>query len=136
MHSRIRIHVEPLRRKTRASYLSALAACFFLFSACHPRPIEDLALADVALKAAQKVKADALAPDAYRQAENYFLRAKRDYADGYFDSSKKYSREARLLAEKAEYQSLKKQSQLRSKGAEGAYEGASETSDEISPEPR
>ena len=31
--------------------------------ACHPRPTEELAIADVALKAAQKVKADSLAPD-------------------------------------------------------------------------
>ena len=92
-----------------------------LVVACQHRPIEELVLADVAVKAAQKVKADALAPDTYRKAENYFLRAKRDYEEGYFDSSAKYATEARLLAEKAEYESLLKQSKLRNKNTEGGY---------------
>jgi hypothetical protein len=85
---------------------------------CHPRPTEDLVLADVALKAAQKVKADSLAPDLYRKAENNYLRAKKDYADGYYDSCRKYSNEARMLAEQAEYKSLQKQTQLRDKPAD------------------
>lgn len=73
-------------------------------------------LADVAVKAAQKVKADALAPDTYRKAENFYLRAKQDYKEGYFDSSRKYADQARVLAEQAEYQSLAKQSRLGSGG--------------------
>lgn len=84
-------------------------------AACHPRPVEDLALADVALRAAQKVKADALAPDAYRKAENFYLRAKRDYKDGYFDSAKNYAEQARAYAEQAEFKSLLKQSQIKAK---------------------
>lgn len=72
-------------------------------------------LADVALRAAQKVKADALAPDLFRKAENHFLRAKKDYAEGYYDSCKKNANEARMLAEQAEFGSLKKQTQLRDK---------------------
>lgn len=84
-----------------------------LLCACHPRPTEDLVLADVALRAAHKVKADALSPDLYRKAENHFLRAKKDYADGYYDSCKKNANNARMLAEQAEYGSLRKQTQLR-----------------------
>lgn len=83
---------------------------------CHPRPIEDLSLADVALKAAGRAKADSLAPDTYRKAENYFLRAKKDYDEGYFDSCRKNSDETRRLAEQAEYQALKKQNQIRAGG--------------------
>ena len=83
------------------------------FDACHPRPIHDLSLANLALKAAQKAKADSLAPDSYRKAENYYLRSRKDYAEGYFDSAKKYANEARLAAEQAEYQALFKQTQVR-----------------------
>lgn len=84
-------------------------------TACVHRPVEDLVLADVAVKAAQKVKADALAPDAYRKAENYYLRAKKDFAEGYFDSSRRYARDARLLAEQAEFKALVKQNQQKTR---------------------
>lgn len=94
-----------------------------VLSACHPRPVEELVLADVSLKAAQKVKADVLAPDAYRQAENYYLRAKKDYNEGYFESAKKFAVEARQTAEQAEYRALLKQSQLRSGGTEPDFGG-------------
>ena len=75
-------------------------------------------LADVAVKAAAKVKADALAPDLYRKAENTYLRAKRDFEEGYFDSCRKFATEARVLAEKAEYEAVFKQSSTRSSSAD------------------
>ncbi len=84
-----------------------------LLVACHPRPVEDLALADVAMKAAVRAKADSLAPDAFRRAENYFLRAKKDFEEGYFESCRKNSDEARRDAEQAEFLALKKQTQIR-----------------------
>lgn len=88
------------------------------FMGCHPRPTEDLALADVALRAAQKVKSDAFAPDLYRKAENYFLRAKKDYSDGYYESCRKFANDSRMLSEQAEYKSLQKQTQLKDRPAE------------------
>lgn len=91
---------------------------------CQHRPIEELVLADVAVKAAQKVKADALAPDLYRKAENHYLRAKRDYAEGYYDSCRKYATDARLLAEQAEYQAISRQSRLRTDPEEGVPSGS------------
>jgi|GEM_PF-5496222 len=99
-------------------------ACLIFITACQSRPVRELAIADVALKSAQKVKADALAPDAYRQAENYYLRAKKDFVDGYFDSSRKYADLARTSAEKAEYLSLLKQSKLKAQSdGGGGYSG-------------
>ena len=86
-----------------------------LWVSCAHRPIDELALADAALKAALKVKADAMAPDMYRKAENYYLRAKRDYSDGYYDAARKYADQARLFAEQAEYRALFKQTQLKSR---------------------
>jgi hypothetical protein len=100
-------------KKVTGATFAFLGVLFF--SACHPRPIEDFVLADVALKAAQKVKADALAPDIYRKAENFFLRAKKDYADGYYDSCKNFSNKARIHAEQAEFIALKKQADLKDK---------------------
>jgi hypothetical protein len=82
-------------------------------TACHPRPMEDMILADAALKAAQKVKAEVLAPDFYRKAENFYLRAKKDFSEGYFESAKKFANIARQTAEQAEYQSLLKQTELK-----------------------
>lgn len=82
---------------------------------CHPRPTEDLILADVAIKAAQKVKADSLSSELYRRAENHYLRAKKDYGEGYYDSCRKHAKDARIFAEQAEYQALQKQTQIKGK---------------------
>jgi major membrane immunogen (membrane-anchored lipoprotein) len=110
----------------------ALLGAGFLLGACAARPVTEMTLADTALKAAQKAKADALAPDDYRRAENFLLRAKRDYAEGYYDSARKFARDARVAAERAEYTALKKQAQLKSAdpGVDGApANGASEGGD-------
>ncbi len=85
------------------------------FVSCSSKPVDEMILADVAVKAAQKAKADAIAVDAYRKAENFYLRAKRDYAEGYFDSARKHAIEARLFAEKAEFRALQKQGQAKAK---------------------
>lgn len=99
-----------MRRTNSIVFLVPLALAL---AGCHPRPIEDLVLADVALRAAQKAKADALAVDYYRKAENNYLRAKKDFADGYFDSCRKHSNDSRMLAEQAEFYALMKQSQTK-----------------------
>ncbi len=95
-----------------------MAAAIFvaaIFVGCSSKPVDEMILADVAVKSAQKAKADAIAVDAYRKAENFYLRAKRDYADGYFDSARKHATDARLLAEQAEYKALRKQSAAKPK---------------------
>ncbi len=83
---------------------------------CQSRPINELIFADVALKAAQKAKAENLATDLYRKAENNFLRAKRDYDESYFDSCRKFATEARILAEQAEYQAVLRQVKMQQGG--------------------
>jgi hypothetical protein len=86
---------------------------------CESRPTKELALADVAIRSAQKVKAESLATDDFRRAENFYLRAKKDFAEGYFDSSRKYATDARLAAERAEFSALSKQQK-----AKGREDGA------------
>jgi len=103
-----------------------LAGFFLLIGfvgACHPRPTHELVLADVAMKAAQKAKADSLVPDSFRKAENFFLRAKKDYSEGYFDAAARHANDARLLAEQAEFQAFKKQSQIRGRADEPSDSG-------------
>lgn len=103
-----------------ASGLGRRFPCFFsalfLLAACESRPVKEMALADVALRAAQKVKAESLATDDYRKAENFHLRAKKDYSDGYFDSARKHAELARIAAEKAEYNALVKQQIIKGQG--------------------
>ena len=101
-----------------ATWVLIQAALVLFITGCHPRPTEQMILADVALKSAQKVKAESLAPDQFRKAENFYLRAKKDYAEGYYDSARKYAEEARIMAEQAEYRSLKKQTELKGKTEE------------------
>lgn len=88
-----------------------------LLAACANRPVEELILADVAVRSAQKAKADALASDVFRKAENYFLRAKKDFTEGYFEACRKHANDARLLAEQAEYKALSKQNQVKSRSS-------------------
>lgn len=102
---------------------------------CHPRPVEDLAIADVALRAAQKSKADSLAPDLYRKAENLFLRAKKDYAEGYYDSARKFANESRMLAEQAEFKSIQKQTQLKERAPDEVTSGGVESAPIPTPYP-
>ena len=100
------------------SYLNKFFLITFILVGvgCSSKPLHELILADVALKASQKAKADSLSPDLYRKAENHLLRAKRDYREGYYESCRKFADKARILAERAEYRAVKKTSRLRGGG--------------------
>jgi hypothetical protein len=108
-------------------FMRVIFVCLFFLAGCHPRPTEDLVLAEVAIRAAQKVKADSLSPDLFRKAENHYLRAKKDYAEGYYESCKNNANTARLSAEQAEYKSLQKQTQLRDRAPEDDFAPPPET---------
>lgn len=97
-----------------------VALLFLFVLGCSSKPVTELVLADVALKAAQKAKADSLATDFFRKAENHYLRAKKDYREGYFESCRRYANEARILAEKAEYRAILKQAQIKAGNVSGA----------------
>jgi hypothetical protein len=61
-----------------------------------------------AIKAAREVQADSLAPDLYREANEWFAKSKREYRFKNFKLAKDYADKARELAEKAEFESLRK----------------------------
>ncbi len=60
-----------------------------------------------AIRAAQEVQADTLAPDFYRQALEFWDKARREYKYKNFDEAKELSDKARVLAEQAEYQAIR-----------------------------
>jgi hypothetical protein len=60
-----------------------------------------------ALKAAREVGADTLAPELYRQAGEWFFKAKREYKFKNFDMARNHAAKARAFAESAEFEALR-----------------------------
>lgn len=83
--------------------LLSLSACAIFAT----RPIQEMSNTTAALKAAKEVKADILAPELYRQAREWFFRARKAYRFKDFALSHQYTRRARLFAEKAEFEAIR-----------------------------
>jgi len=60
-----------------------------------------------ALKAAREVQADTLAPELFRQANEWFMRAKREYKLKNFQIADEYAHKARYFAEQAEFEAMR-----------------------------
>ncbi len=60
-----------------------------------------------ALRAAKEVQADVLAPELFREARDNFFKGKREYRMKNFEKAREFIERARLLAERAEFESLK-----------------------------
>lgn len=75
------------------------------------RPVQEMAVADAALRAAREVNADAIEgsniPEIYRAAADNLFKAKREYRLKNFDRARKYAVRATLLAERAEFEAVK-----------------------------
>jgi hypothetical protein len=71
------------------------------------RPAQEMSNMDVAIRAAKEVNADMLAPEIYRGALEKSLQAKKEYRFKNFLNARNLANEARDLAEKAEYQSIR-----------------------------
>ena len=61
-----------------------------------------MVFASAAMKAADRARAERLAPDLYRRAEVKYWGAKTDYLQRNFEASEKNATEAKRLFEKAE----------------------------------
>ncbi|MFI5391832.1 MAG: hypothetical protein ACHQYQ_10770 [Bacteriovoracales bacterium] len=82
-----------------------------LFGACSltsSRPKEEMSLAAAAFIAAREANAHISAPDLYRKAEYYLLKARETYRKKYFDQARDYALLAKKFAENAEFVALKK----------------------------
>ncbi len=58
--------------------------------------------------AAKEEGADVHAPNTYRKAEDFYLKAKSSYRRKYFNKAKEYAMASKSLSEQAEYQSKRK----------------------------
>lgn len=90
-----------------ASLIAALAAAGPGCSIFYSRPVQEMSDTAASLRAAREVQADTLAPELYRQANEWFFRAKNEYKFKNFKLANEYAAKARYFAEQAEFESLR-----------------------------
>lgn len=71
------------------------------------RPKLEMSLAASAFLAAREARAQILAPNIYRKAEIYYLKAKSSYRRKYFNKAKQYAILAKKFSEKAEFVAIR-----------------------------
>ena len=67
-----------------------------------------MSYAQAAFLAAKEAGADIYASNLFRQAEDYYLKAKSAYRRKYFNKAKEYALLSKQYSEKAEYDSVRK----------------------------
>lgn len=82
----------------------SFCALFLVLAACQTgqKPVKPMIFASSAMKAADRARAERLAPDLYRRAEVRYWAAKTDYLQRNFESAGKNATEAKRLFERAE----------------------------------
>ncbi len=91
------------------SLILVLLICFL--PACGlmtTRPKLEMSLAAEAFIAAKKANAQIKAPNLFRKAEYYYLKAKSSYKRKYFNKAKQYADLSRQFSEKAEFVAVRK----------------------------
>src|SRR4051812_17489887 len=71
------------------------------------RPVQEMSDTQAAMRAAKEVQADTLAPEIYRQASDWWLKAKREYKLKNFALASDYADKARAFAEQAEFEAVR-----------------------------
>jgi hypothetical protein len=83
--------------------LTCASACAVLVM----RPVQDMSDTQSAIRAAREVQADTLAPELFRNATEWFFRARQEYKFKNFQLAKEYSDKARFFAEQAEFEAIR-----------------------------
>jgi hypothetical protein len=83
--------------------LLAASACTVLST----RPVQEMSDTASAIRAAREVQADTLAPELFRQANEWFFKAKHEYKFKNFKLAKDYADKSRLFAEDAEFEAIR-----------------------------
>ena len=86
------------------SFLVLLISCGLTTT----RPKQEMSYAQAAFLAAKEAKAEVHAPQDYRKAEIYYLKAKSSYKRKYFNKAKQDAVLSQKYAERAEYEAIKK----------------------------
>jgi hypothetical protein len=85
-------------------FLLALTACGLATT----RPKVEMTLAQAAFMAAKEAGADVHASNLFRQAEDYYIKAKSAYRRKYFNKAQEYAVLSKKLSEQAEYAAVRK----------------------------
>ena len=88
-----------------------LLVSFILLGACGlttTRPKVEMSLAQAAFLAAKEAGADVDASNLYRQAEDYYLKAKSAYRRKYFHKAQESALLSKKFSEQAEYSAVRK----------------------------
>lgn len=109
-----RLFYHEIRRRLRPNLRSLRNSCWVLlllaFASCsilQTRPIQEMADASAAIRAAKAAGADTKSAEAFRRALDAFFSAKRDYRLKNFAEAKSMAVRARQYAEFAEFQAVK-----------------------------
>jgi hypothetical protein len=73
------------------------------------RPKLEMSMAQASFMAAKEVKADEAAPNIFRKAEIYYIKARSAYRRKYFNKAKNYAILCKKFSEEAEFEAVKKQ---------------------------
>jgi hypothetical protein len=108
MNSQCRLVLVQTLRNTKHVILGlaagvSLAACSLLAT----RPTQEMSNTAAALKAAKEVSADTIAPELYRQAGEWYFRAKNEFRYKNFKEAREYANKARAYAEQAEFEAIR-----------------------------
>ena len=96
--------------RKRAGSFANLVFLLLFFPGCAliaTRPVQEMSDTAAAIKAAREVQADVLAPEFYREASEWFYKAKKEYKYKNFLLAKQYAQKARHFAEQAEFDSIR-----------------------------
>ena len=73
------------------------------------RPKLEMSMAQTAFMAAKEAKADEAAPNVFRKAEIYYIKARSAYRRKYFNKAQNYALLCKKFSEEAEFEAIKKQ---------------------------
>ena len=94
---------------SRSSRLILTLLAALLCNACSvvaTRPRQEMANTAAAIRAAREVSADSVAPEFFREAEEWYFKARQEYRLKNFARSRDAADRARVAAEKAEFQAI------------------------------
>ncbi|MEK6706801.1 MAG: DUF4398 domain-containing protein [Bdellovibrionota bacterium] len=90
--------------------ISFIGICGFLSASCSlftVRPVQEMSETAAAIRAARELNAFELAPELFRQSQEWFHKARHEYKMKNFNLAKDYAGKSRALAEQAEFEAMR-----------------------------
>ena len=96
-----------LKRICSHFFISLLTLFLLSCAIVQTRPVQEMSDTAASIRAAREVQADTLSPELFRQANEFFFKAKNEYKIKNFLAAKQFAQKARYYAEKAEFESIR-----------------------------